>query len=114
MGQKEEGNRERLMSLVIQKNVTPGFWKPYFVTQLSTPSEGGPRSSGREEAGDVVDFSCLGRQYLLDQSFGPVTITFPVTFWLSHVAKESRPQNCAVGWFDYISIVLTVIYGVSI
>lgn len=114
MVQKGEGIRERLRSycLEIRSKVTPGFWKPKFVTHLSTPSEGGLRSRGREEFGDVVGDYCLGRQYLLliDQGFDPVTIPFPVIF--SHaVAKESRPQYRAFGWFDYISIVFTVIYG---
>lgn len=84
MVQKGEGIRERLRSysLEIRSKVTPGFWKPKFVTHLSTPSEGGLRSRGREEFGDVVGDSCLGRQYLLliDQGFDPVTIPFPVIF----------------------------------
>lgn len=57
------------------------------LSQFSTPSEGGPRSRGREEVGDVVDDSCLGRQYLLDRSFGPVTI------FLSHFVYHVWPKN---------------------
>lgn len=34
--------------------VTPRFWKPRCVTQLSTPPGGGARSSGRERMGMLV------------------------------------------------------------
>lgn len=74
--QKGEDGRERHYSSASQRKVTPGFWRPKFVT----PSESGPRNREREEDGDVVGDYYLGRQYLLDHGFGPVTITFPVIF----------------------------------
>lgn len=79
------------------------------LSQFSTPSEGGPRSRGREEVGDVVDDSCLGRQYLLDRSFGPVTIF--LSHFVYHVWPKNLGHKTAVGWFDYISIIFTVIFG---
>lgn len=56
MVQKEEGIRERLMSysLVIQRNVTSGFWKPYFVTQCPHLLKVGQEVGGERKLGMLL------------------------------------------------------------
>lgn len=99
--QTGKGSRERCVSYsqVNQGKVAPGSWKPMFVTA----SEGGLRKRG-------VGCCCCslpGRQDLLDPGFAPVKIIFLSCF---HTPSPCGP-NCALGCFDCISTVFTVIFG---
>lgn len=99
-------------SLESQEKVTPRFWKPRFVIQLSTSPEDGPRSRGKEEEGMSLWWLLCGKAVAARSWLWPSEDYFSrrVFAQLSHVVKESRPQNCAIGCLEYISFVFPVIY----
>lgn len=104
MVQKGEGSRERLVSYSLESQgyVTPGFWKPRLVTQLSVPPAGGSVRGRGEwgccwwllpgEAESARLWFWSGEDYFSFHVFTP----------LSCVAKESRPQHCIIACFECI------------